>query len=554
MSEINELAGGRYLIQEPLGEGGSGSIFKAWDQQLGRMVALKRIKENPSIEASIQHEAAVLAGLDHPNVVTVFDFGGDEYGHYVVMELLNGRTLEAIVQEQPLSVSKFIPLMNQICRGLAAAHSAGLVHCDLKPANIMMQLHRDGSYTTKILDFGLATTSVSTAGTGAGANGEGQTIQGSPLTIAPEQLMGFPADVRSDIYALGCTFYYALTGVYAHDADDVQTIVQNHLYSKVKPPHRINSDIPEPLSLALMKMLSREPDQRPQDAEKVRAALEGAARAPSLKRGANLTSRVIPNYSQPPIGRGSSTILPPPQPMAPSAAQPQPVFQQYASDRVPQAAPAPNSGMRMQVIISCSSLLLIAILGGVFWWSNKKDSAEGPAKGVVQQVAPPTNSTNSTSSNIENMLNSSTPSAPVIASSTPSTAYRPEPTPARPVQPPPARPAQPAPARPVASTSSANKSNAPVISSRDTNALNANQGKLVRVESQVESSMESKAARGYLLRLRGSSAALVVPTNLMNAQAANDLVGKQISAVGTVGQRAGVLVIQIDSAGDIQSH
>ena len=283
MSELNELAGGRYLIQEPLGEGGSGSIFRAFDKQLGRGVALKRIKEDPLIATSIRDEAAILAALDHPNVVTVFDYGSDEGGQFVVMELLNGKTLEEMVHEKPLTVAEFLPIMNEICRGLAAAHAVGLVHCDLKPGNIMLQCHHDKTFTTKVLDFGLATASISTKIPDS-APRDGIVIQGSALTISPEQLNGHPMDIRSDIYSLGCTFYFALSGVYAHDADDVLSIAQSHLYNTPKPLHEANPEVPEAFSLAIMKMIEREPDHRPQDAEAVRVSLlEGAhAQAPAV--------------------------------------------------------------------------------------------------------------------------------------------------------------------------------------------------------------------------------------------------------------------------------
>jgi len=275
MGEMNEHQEGRYLILEPLGEGGSGSIFRTWDLKLGRMVALKRIKNNPGIFTSIHGEADILASLNHPNIVSFLDYDWDEEGHFVVMELIYGRTLEEWGFEKPLSVAEFIPVMSQVCKGLAAAHGVGLVHCDLKPGNIMIQSNEDGSFTAKILDFGLATMSVSIKIPESLLTQE-RTALGTPHTMSPEQLRGEPMDTRSDIYSLGCTFYYALSGRYPHQAEDNLSIAQSHLYSTPQPLQAIRPDLPEPLSQAIMGMLAYDPDQRPQGAESARLILEAA--------------------------------------------------------------------------------------------------------------------------------------------------------------------------------------------------------------------------------------------------------------------------------------
>ena len=273
MGEMNEQQEGRYLILEPLGEGGSGDIFRTWDLKMEQMVALKRIKDNPGILTSIREEAGILASLNHPNIVSFLDYDTDEKGQFVVMELVYGRTLEEWVFEQALSPAECIPIMTQVCQGLSAAHAVGLVHCDLKPGNIMIQSNEDGSVTAKILDFGLATMSVSVKLPESLLNQE-RTVVGTPHTMSPEQLRGEPMDTRSDVYSLGCTFYYALSGVYPHQAEDNLTIAQNHLYKKPKLLHLLNPEIPEPLSLAIMQMLAYEPAERPQDAESARLLLE----------------------------------------------------------------------------------------------------------------------------------------------------------------------------------------------------------------------------------------------------------------------------------------
>ena len=303
----------RYVIQEPLGHGGSGAVFRAFDEQLSREVAIKRIREDAHIESSIRKEAGVLAALHHPNIVSIYDFAADEQGPFVVMELVEGRTLDDIVTEQPMGIRPFYELVDQICKGLGAAHSRGLVHHDIKPKNIMLQYHADNTFTVKILDFGLARMEMELEE----QNDDG-TVAGTPNTISPEQLLRQPSDVRSDIYSLGCVFYFALSGRYPHDAEDIQDIVQNHLNGLFVPLHRVNPEVTEPISLAISKMLSVDPNLRPQSAQDVRNALWAAAKAPAAKGpakvGAN-TTRSIRTISsrvpQPKVPAAPAVITPP---------------------------------------------------------------------------------------------------------------------------------------------------------------------------------------------------------------------------------------------------
>ncbi len=261
----------RYIVQDAIGEGGSGSIFRAWDTQLGRYVAIKRIREDAKIAAKLEREAAILASLNHPNIVTIHDFDLDEHGPFVVMELVNGRTLEEIVEARPLRLPGFIELVNQVCRGLFAAHNQKLFHQDIKPGNLMVHLHDDKSFTVKILDFGLAALEET--------NQDG-VVLASPLTVSPEQLTHRPVDARSDIYSLGCVFYFALTGKYPHDGS-VDAIVQAHLHQTAVAPHLLRPDIPEALSAQILRMLARDPADRPQTAEHVRKEIVDSVRPPT---------------------------------------------------------------------------------------------------------------------------------------------------------------------------------------------------------------------------------------------------------------------------------
>lgn len=281
MPEQEEPSSLRYLVQETVGEGGTGNVFCAWDQQLCRRVAIKRIREDAAIEASLRKEAGILAALHHPNIVSIYDLASDDRGPFVVMELVEGRTLEEVVSPQrPLPIPTFLAVADQICRGLADAHACGLIHHDLKPSNIMLQQHHDGSFTVKILDFGLATVEQEEK---AGETIHEGAVVGSIHTIAPEQLQGQPADSRSDIYALGCVFYFALSGHYPHEADEDAGIVNGHLSGQTKPLHLIKPGIPEPISRIVSRMLALDPAKRPQTVGEVRDALAvaGATRSAS---------------------------------------------------------------------------------------------------------------------------------------------------------------------------------------------------------------------------------------------------------------------------------
>lgn len=267
------VSNARYLVQESIGHGGMGQVFRAWDQHLGRNVAIKRISEDPGVDAAVRREAGILAGLHHPNIVTIFDFAADEIGPFVVMEYVEGRTLEDLVLGQPLEVPNFLELVTQVCRGLSSAHTAGLVHLDLKPGNIMLQLHRDGSFTSKILDFGLAKA-------GGEAEGKGE-LYGSPYTVAPEQLAQEPTDARTDIYSLGCVFYFALSGKNAFEAPTVSEILTRHMEGRVTPLHLAAPKVPPGISQVIGKMLAALPADRPQTVEEARSLLLKASRGPA---------------------------------------------------------------------------------------------------------------------------------------------------------------------------------------------------------------------------------------------------------------------------------
>lgn len=260
----------RYTITDTIGEGGSGAVYRAWDQELRRHVAIKRLKAGSLIEAEIRQEAEYLAALHHPNIVTIFDVGTDADGTFVVMELVSGETLEGIATGKRMPMGFFYELADQLCRGLAAAHARGLVHQDFKPGNVMLHFHDDGTFTAKILDFGLAKAQQQADAT-TETDDESSVVFGSIYTISPEQLRREPVDQRTDIYALGCVFYFTLLGRYPYQAATTDEIVQMHLSGRPVPLRMLRPEVPQAISDLVAQMLLQDPAERPQTVQDVRA-------------------------------------------------------------------------------------------------------------------------------------------------------------------------------------------------------------------------------------------------------------------------------------------
>lgn len=264
----------RYEIRDKIGQGGVGAVYKAFDTQLKREVALKRLlppadgEANPAnadkVTDDMLKEATTLSSLQHPNIVTIYDVGKDAEGPFVVMELLRGETLDETISRGALPVDDFQKVVTQTLEALIAAHDAGLVHRDLKPGNLMVIWLPSGKFQIKILDFGLAKfgkqPSKQTADQEDG-------ILGSIFFMAPEQFERIGLDARTDMYALGCIYYYALTGKYPFEGDNAPQVMAAHLQHRVAPLDTARPDLPPWLSSWVMWLISREMKDRPFDAK-----------------------------------------------------------------------------------------------------------------------------------------------------------------------------------------------------------------------------------------------------------------------------------------------
>ena len=255
---------GRYEILAELGRGGFGQVYRAVDPTLDSMVAIKTLSvdNDASILARFRNEAAASRRLRHPNIVTIYDFGEQDGTPFIVMELLEGQDLQRVIESRkPLPLWHKVQLMTQVASGLANAHAHGIVHRDVKPANIM--LLPDGN--VKIMDFGIALVSQDTQNrlTPRGA------VIGTFRYMAPEQFRGSQQDARGDIFAFGLMFYELLTGIHPFHAPEPAAAMYNMLNLEPVPIRELCPECPQELEVVIARLLQKDPEFRYQNLEDV---------------------------------------------------------------------------------------------------------------------------------------------------------------------------------------------------------------------------------------------------------------------------------------------
>jgi hypothetical protein len=273
----------RYRLGEMIGRGGLGEVYRGEDTQLCRPVALKRLQgvagKVGEGGASILQEARHLAALQHPNIVTVYDVVENRGDVVVVMELLEGRTLQDVAEEAPLTVEDFVPVMEQALQGLMAAHAKGMLHRDIKPGNLMLSRLPGGEMQLKILDFGLAKMAPEPSEQTRDQNGA---LMGSIYMMAPEQFEGRPLDGRSDLYSLGCAGYFALTAASPFSGDTVAEVITAHLQGRCTPIKELRPDLPAALCAWVHSLMSVRPEDRPESAAEALAQLRRAVQGKTV--------------------------------------------------------------------------------------------------------------------------------------------------------------------------------------------------------------------------------------------------------------------------------
>ncbi len=258
----------RYRIIAPLGKGGMGEVYRADDLKLGQAVALKLLPEDfnsdESRVARFLGEVKIARRVSHPNVCRVYDIGDVDGQHFISMEYVDGEDLASLLRRiGRLPEDKAVQIARELCAGMAAAHDKGVLHRDLKPANVMI----DGEGRVSVTDFGLAAIS--------GELSEDDVLSGTPAYMAPEQLAGSDASVKSDIYALGLILYEMLTGKRAYDGHSLADMSRLHRDSTPATPSSVTPGLDPLVERVVMRCLDPDPQKRPASALQVAAALPG---------------------------------------------------------------------------------------------------------------------------------------------------------------------------------------------------------------------------------------------------------------------------------------
>jgi serine/threonine-protein kinase len=431
-SYTGKTLGGRYAVGELLGEGGWGAVYAAVQSDLGRNVALKILHVDVALASDavsrFQREARAAAALGHPNIVQVTDFQANPgEPPFLVMERLTGATLGTLLRQQKtLPMRRVASIAFQMLSALGVAHGAGIVHRDVKPDNVFLVSMPGIDDFVKLLDFGIAKLSAENQ---AQLTGKGEML-GSPAFMSPEQVRSQEIDARSDIYAVGATMYFALSGRLPFDATNLAALlvaIMDH------PPKPLAPLVPEldPLFAALVeRALEKDPSRRFASAEEMRVALEPwttggrgfasprrvslATQAPSLPPSTGATSSPAAMFvTNPPAG--VVVTGPVPIPLSPHAASfgPQslpagptgplpshgPPVTGYALAQTPAVyAPAPvpmpprTEGRSLALVIGLAVaglVVVVAGVGGTAFYLSRKDAPAPPSSGIAPAASAP---------------------------------------------------------------------------------------------------------------------------------------------------------------------
>jgi serine/threonine-protein kinase len=301
----------RYRLEERLGSGGMAMVYRARDLTLERTVAIKilrrNLSENSEFRSRFHQEAKAAANLSHPNIVTVHDFGFFASQLYIVMEYVPGSDLKTLMQQKrPFALNEAIDLIAQACAGLGYAHRAGLVHCDVKPQNMLVTPDR----RLKVVDFGISRLLASIS-----PDERSEVVWGSPQYFSPEQAAGSAPSPASDVYSLGVILYEMLAGRLPFVAASPQELARLHREALPPSPRRYNPAIPIPLEQIMLKVLAKEPSSRYRTADQLGRVLTNFVQSPQPVH----SSYVAPgNQTTLPPAAGQSSAV---TPLPPGAAQ-----------------------------------------------------------------------------------------------------------------------------------------------------------------------------------------------------------------------------------------
>jgi tRNA A-37 threonylcarbamoyl transferase component Bud32 len=355
MAEINSI--GKYEIRREIGRGAMGVVYEGYDPSIKRIVALKTIRADQlaggdpaAVIARFRREAQAAGRLNHPNIVSIYDFGEDGGIWYIAMEFVQGRELkECFETNERFKIADIVRIMSQILNALDYSHRQGVIHRDVKPANIF--LLSDGS--VKVADFGIAHIESSNL-TQVG------TVMGTPSYMSPEQIMGLPVDGRSDLFSAGVVLYQFLTGERPF-AGSATTTMQKVLKEEPLPPSTLNVQLPPAMDAVVRKALAKRADERFQTAQEFADAIRAAALATTAPVAAATT----------PIGHSDPTLITAAGATATKAAAP--VNREAAQP--PAAAAAPTQPSRTPALAVVVAAAVIAVGAGA-WFLYQRHAAD----------------------------------------------------------------------------------------------------------------------------------------------------------------------------------
>lgn len=313
-----DVLDGRYRLEDRLGSGGTSTVWRAHDLVLDRPVAVKALLDDGATEgvARFEREASILARLHHPNVVPVLASGTDGGRPYLVMELIEGQPLSRVLRDGPLPIDDALALVANVAAGLGAAHRAGVVHRDVKPANIVCGA--DGS--PRLVDFGIARSTELTTMTMPAS------VLGTASYLAPEQARGETPSPATDVYALGCVLYACLTGRPPFEADGPLAVAYRHVHDQPVAPGASRAGIPAGVDAFVLWALAKDPAARPADAaafeDELRRMLRGEAVTPetTVALPAVDATMLLPTVGS--AAAADAVELIDPAPLAPAAPRP----------------------------------------------------------------------------------------------------------------------------------------------------------------------------------------------------------------------------------------
>lgn len=393
-SWIGKTLSGRYRIDAMLGQGGMSAVYKATDPNLRRVVAIKLIHQHLSGDASFvvrfEEEAAAVARLRHPNIIQVYDFNVDGGVYYMVLEYIPGETLHDRLQRlnassQFLSLEQAIKFAGDVCDAMEYAHQRGMIHRDIKPPNIMLDVQGQAI----VMDFGIVKIMGGDAHTATGA------VVGTARYMAPEVIRGEVADGRSDVYSIGVTFYEMLGGRPPFVADSAVTLMMMHLNDPVPDVRKFRPDVPGPLIAVLDRALQKDRERRYRTAAEMAADMRRALSAPAVLPAPEATVLTPedqrPELSRPTMNRKASEVAvavaaAQAAQSAPVQSQPEPPAWNVSSAApmeadlppIAEAPPTPGAGSRgggrkipwWAVAISAIALAACCMIGGGYAMSS----------------------------------------------------------------------------------------------------------------------------------------------------------------------------------------